>query len=490
MAGAKKRKHTSVEEQLGVQATQQNITAFGNVRKSHGTDGGQKKRKTTHQREGTPPRPPIASTRTDRKRKRGLETAEEDVDEGIPIKNPVQQGIFEEFASGRNNATPRKKRSKNIQPPPPADTPSKSAVALFDNLKLDAILKASPFPINARQQGCETPPDTPEAENGSDQLPKELEDLMHLHAAFLSALSLYYAHNGTSSPANIKALLPMVTKHWKKRRVTLDDLRLILAIGLSTNAGFVLRDFGRAGVCLTKLQPPGRAVKHVASYVEEKELKAAFEYALQKNWIEWLASAPKENRHPTVFLHQLPLADVEKDDSVDKAAPLFTRGQHRLADLKASQDSSKSESNVSSEIAAEQKTVQAVQNRGMSLLDRILAKQALTTSLPTGPTKVQMERKAALQRVEEIARVLDLLAAGRSRCSFSMQVMAQQLRQSLRNPISREEVERCLDLMTKEITPGFVSLVKSGPVTGVVVTKGGKVGREELSQRVELAAAK
>lgn len=128
--------------------------------------------------------------------------------------------------------------------------------------------------------------------------------------------------------------------------------------------------------------------------------------------------------------------------------------------------------------------MQATQSRGTNLLDRILAKQAHTASLPAGPTKEQLERKAALHRIEDIARVLDLLAAGRARCSFSMQAMVQQLQQSLRNPISREEVERCLGLMAKEVTPGFVGLVKNGAMTGVVVTRGGRVGLVELRGRI------
>jgi hypothetical protein len=91
--------------------------------------------------------------------------------------------------------------------------------------------------------------------------------------------------------------------------------------------------------------------------------------------------------------------------------------------------------------------------------------------------------------VEDIARVLELLAGSKPRCSLSMPVMVQQLQQSLRNPISREEVERCLGLMAREITPGFVNVIVSGAVRGVVVSRAQKVSLEELRARVERALA-
>ena len=494
MAGLRKRKHASVDDAISKQTTagdsQQGIKAFGSISKPSHVDASLKKRKTAHQRDPTPPPPPtprVTSLKPDNKRKRGLDTVQEDPEDGVAA---IQQGVFKQFSQNRDVATPRNKRFKVVPPPSPADTPSKSTAALFGKLKLDATSKAIPFVFGSRPRPYDTPPHTPEADkNLPHVLPTELEDVIHLHSAFLSALSLYYAHNGTTSPVNVKVLLPLITKHWKKRTVNLDDLRLILAVAPESDSGLILQDFGKAGICLTKSQPRGRATKRAASYVDEADLNARFESAMHKTWTRWLNLTPKENRDAAIFIHQLPLAEIRKDESVEKAAPMFVRGQQRLANLKASQATAKSEPNAVSEIAAEHKTSQAIQNRGTSLLDRILAKQALTASLPSGPTKEQLERKAALHRVEDIARVLELLAGGRPRCSFSMQAMVQQLKQSLRNPISKEEVERCLGLMVKEITPEFVNLVQSGTVTGVVVTKAGKVGLEELRLRVQRAGA-
>lgn len=486
MAGTKKRKHVSADEQSSHQMlSHHSIKSFGSVRKFHDVDNGLKKRKTAHQRELTPPPIAVASGKNDKKRKRSDSLVEEDA-----VNRHVKDAGEQKDTSKRDGATPRHKQAKNTQPVSPVETPSKSAMVMLNKLKLDSNVKAIPFALNATQHPCGTPPESPEAEqNTAAKWLVELEDLTKLNAAFLSALSLFYAHNGTSSPVDVKALLPMVTKTWRQRSVSLDDLRLLLGLAQEDDSTFELQDFGKAGICLTKVQPRGRATKRAASYVDEADLNSRFEDGLRNRWITWLASTSKENRGARVFLDQLPLAKLTKNESVEKVAPLFARGHQRLADLKASQAASTAESVHPSKLAAEQTTTPSVQSRGTNLLDRILAKQALTASLPTGPTKEQLERKAALHRVEDVSRVLDLLATGRPRCSFSMHAMVQQLQQSLRNPISKDEVVRCLDLMAKEITPGFVNLVKSGSVTGVVVTKGGRVGLEELRRRIEAAVA-
>ncbi len=221
--------------------------------------------------------------------------------------------------------------------------------------------------------------------------------------------------------------------------------------------------------------------------MDEVELNARFEDSLRKLWIDRQAMTALEDRLAPAFLQQLPLAKMEKDASVEKTAPVFARGKQRLADLKSSQAGAKEAVSAPAQVTEVQRSAGAVQSRGTTLLDRILAKQAYSATLPAGPTKDQLECRAALQRVEEIARVLELLATGRSRCSFSLQAIAQQLQQSLRNPISKADIERCLDLMASKITPGFVSLVRNGSFTGVVIMKGNKAGLEEIRRRVQVA---
>ena len=491
MAGQRKRKHAVLDETQSKQ-TANNTTPCGtkdftNIAKPHAFDSSTKKRKIAHDQSAMAPQASHVSAvkKADKKRKRALESEEDDA----PVATSEAQKVVLKNAVQSDTLTPRHKKSKLYQPPSPVETPSKDTIPLFDKLKLNAASQPIPFSFSTGPQVYGTPPDTPPASSyDAGHLPAELEDLLTLQAAFLSALTLYYAHNGTSSPVNIKSLLPMITKNWRKRTVSLDDLRMLLSIS-EGEPDFILQDFGRAGTCLTKSQPRGRAVKRAASFVHEVDLNAGFEAALQKRWSKWLLATPKENHDVAVFMDQLPLVEFTKHESVQHAAPLFSRGQQRLQDLNKSQAAANTPQALPNPVTAEQKTDAMLQSRSASLLDRILAKQAHAASLPAGPTRQQLERKAALQRIEEIERILDLLAAGRPRCSFSMPIMIQQLQQSLRNPISKEEVERCLELMATEITPGFVKLVRTGAVTGVVVTKGGKFGLAQLRQRVQSAGA-
>ncbi|KAK5114562.1 hypothetical protein LTR85_010139 [Meristemomyces frigidus] len=526
MAPSRKRKHASTDEQTASKQTpsiptQTDLKAFAAVSKgSTQLDEGMKvkKRKVIREEvrdvrgkknEASPTavpvteKKPIAARELDiKKRKRnGVDNgAEESDDEASTAQAKAGDSIFKQFAKKPASATPRTKRFKSALPPSPKETPSKRAAALFSNLQLDTTAQPIPFSLTNKQQaGIDTPPLTPDAEQTSPDavflpptvtLPQELQDLTHLHSAFLSALSMHYAHNGTASPVYIQALLPQITKTWKKRTVTLEDLRRVLALSPQP-ASFMLEDYGRGGVCLSRTQPRGRALKRAASYIDEVELSQAFDDALQQRWNEREKGADPGNGHEdaTAFMTQLPLAPITVHRSAEKAAPLFARGAQRLADIKSSQQAASQQSSAtpSTCTTTSSETTSAVASRGTSLLDRILAKQHLTASMPSGPTKADLERRAALHRCEDIARVLSLLAGAKTRASFSLPVVVQHLQQSLRNPITREEVERCLEVMATDVTPGFVSVVSSGGVKGVVIAKAQSIGVTALRERVEMA---
>lgn len=512
MAPSRKRKHASTDEasaskQTPAIATPKTIKAFAAVSKATVVrDDGvkSKKRKTVSfdvtmnqndTRDDAAPRP-IA--KSEKKRKRDREEAvpeESDSDDASAPRRNTKDGIFAQFAKKPASTAPRTKRSKPALPPSPKETPSKRAAALFSNLDLGSAARPIPFSLSKQQAGIGTPPLTPSAEEAP--LPAELDDLAHLHSAFLSALSLHYAHNGTASPVPLPTLLEQITKTWKKRAVTLEDLRRTLALSPDQRGGFVLQDYGRGGVCLARStqQPRGRAVKRAASYVEEEELNASFSAALERSWRQWQEARtnPEDaGEDAAAFTAQLPLAPLTLHPSAEKAGSLFARGAQRLADIKGASQQHQT-ADVSAALPATPSQPQApttpaaVASRGSSLLDRILAKQALTSTSPSGPTKADLELRAALHRSEDIARVLNLLAGTKARATFSLPVVVQHLQQSLRSPISKEEAERCLDVLAEEVAPGFVRVVVSGSVKGVVITKAASVGAGVLRERVERA---
>jgi hypothetical protein len=351
MAATRKRKHAVAEEQQTSKQTpnaknQKNINTFGTVSKAHVADGDLKKRKLAHTREPTPPAITLTAPtpgKADWKRKRKLEAVaeESDGDDIAVSQSKAPTDIFKQFARKDASGTPRQKRFKNALPPSPAETPTKHPAALFDKLKLDSAIS---FSLGKGAAPYDTPPETPDAEKQMQDLPfpVELEDLCQLHAAFLTALSLHYSHNGTSSPVSLNTLLPQITKTWGKRTVMADDVRRLLAVE-HTEQGFAIEYFGSRGMCLVRLQPRGHTVKRAASYIEEETLRDQFEAALQQKWAKWQASAEKENSSAALFISQLSLSPITTNESVEKTAPLFARGQQRLADLKAGQAAAQNE---------------------------------------------------------------------------------------------------------------------------------------------------
>ncbi|KAF2201820.1 hypothetical protein GQ43DRAFT_440243 [Delitschia confertaspora ATCC 74209] len=217
------------------------------------------------------------------------------------------------------------------------------------------------------------------------------------------------------------------------------------------------------------------------------------------------------------FLSQLPHASITESPSLQKVAPLREKGRKRLRDLKDSiaegqasrikrtcsaaypTPSPSAPSTPAPEPAptslfavgkenqpaqcsvqygpGEQKKItdNFTQVRKTSLLDRILAKQAKAAALPAKASPTEIARMSALARAEEILSILALLAAGKAgpgqRASLSMVALCQALRTSVRSPISREEAEKCVEVLAQEVCPGYVSLVRMGSMVSVVVNQ-------------------
>nr|POF01129.1 hypothetical protein CFP56_21077 [Quercus suber] len=484
-----KRKHASDEDQPGSKQRQlHDITSFAKIGKSVTNVDAMKRRKTSHARESTGLVCASVPSTEAKKRKRKLVTVSEDEsdEDTITVQTSRPQPV---------TSTPRTKRVKNALLLSPTQTPSKSAAALFDRLRLDRPINAITFTTGKQQDAYDTPPRTPEvgSEPSAAELPSELQDLIQIHVVFLTALSLHFAQNGVSAGVNVAELLPNMTMAWKKRAVNLDDLHRVLSVVPESGDGFFLEDCGRAGIRVVRRPARGRSPKRAANFLDHDELNASFEDALQVRWTTWQANAAPSPQHSAAaFLTHLPLTEIMPNTSAANAAPLLARGQPHLAAIKAAQTAAQAEAAAASACApltAAQKTSDAVLARGTTLLDRIRTKQALAADAPAGPTREQLARRAALQRLEDIARVLDVLLGAKGRASFSMQVMVQNLQQSLRHPISREDAERCLDLLASEVTPGFVNVVQSGTVKAVVLSKARKVALEVVRDRVKSACA-
>lgn len=349
------------------------------------------------------------------------------------------------------------------------------------------------------------------------QLPAELVNLLALHSSFLTALSLHYAHNGTSTPADLRDITVATTKVWRQRQVTYDDLRLLIGVLDQGPTGhlnpYFLSDYGRGKICIEiKENSP---LMDGMTHLNEEGLQDLFKDGLDFLFSQWRTSqqlitrpiaTPKRGRgRPkkadvkqtrmesflddnamTKFLAELPLAEVTTCASLTALAPLQEKGRKRLREFKESVQQGRSQkkrqvSGKENEPAATANTQQPTQTkitefaavRKTNLLDRILAKQEAAKCGPAAPTPAELQRRAALQRAPEVLSVLSLMCATKPgpRAAFSTAAFVQSLRGSIRSPISQEEALQCIQVLASDVAPGYVSLVNMGSMSSVVVNQ-------------------
>lgn len=422
-------------------------------------------------------------------------------------------------------APKHRKKLRIKAPQTPIDTPTKAISRKLAGLEL-ASHSSSPIAASKHKSRIispstpfrDTPPTSPcPSPEQTKALPDELQDLTALNAAFLHSIALYYAHHATTSLCDVVQLTPSIEKLWGKRRVKQVDLRRCMGLMQKSQRSipFELVSYGHGMICF-ELQRGTR-------FNQEKQAKI-FEQRLQEAWERYCASTWDEEDVLT-FIEQLPQAVVTLTPNSFKSAQAFERerGQKRLEEVLGSRDEDDSirkpskRRRLQGADTSERKPTQKPQvpavvistpnadsaiaatttaaSRGTSLLSRILQKQSLASTLPAAPTKGQAARLAALQRVEEISAILDLLVAAKGqgpRTSFPLANLVQSVQGSIRSPMGKTEVESVLKVMEEEGVAGlgYVKMLKMGSMEGVVVDMGRKVGREECRNRIRDALAR
>ncbi|MCJ1402916.1 hypothetical protein MMC11_006137 [Xylographa trunciseda] len=417
---------------------------------------------------------------------------------------------------------PRKKLASRVKN---TETPTKGARAFLEAFALSSSspLRHASSPLPARDV---TPPTSPasidspcpasvespcHARSGTIGFPEELQALVDLHSAFLTALSLHYAHNGSFSPVDLRNLRPSIERAWGKRRIETEDLRLTLGILASdgsqdsshadTASPLALSDFGSGKICI-ELSGSSFEKGHRRRPVDVEKLNATFIQNLSYLW--------RTRTSPDIssFLAQLYRAPIRPCASLHKISPLLAKGQRRLEDLKAGAIKAQL-TNQNPTTSLPQKKAQtrpkAPSSRSSSLLERIQAKELHQSTLPTGPSPEFIARRNALQRLEEVIPVLEILTSSASRIdvikemedgnasqvfSFTMPTIVQHLQMSLRNPICNNEAVRCVRLLAEEIAPGWVGVREIGKLKGVMVRGASGVRREEMGRRIKEALGK
>lgn len=399
-----------------------------------------------------------------------------------------------------------------------SDPPSKPTSSCSESAKSPLTPTSSPAPEYL------STPDREQAPN----LPNDLQDLINLYSSFLTALSLHYAHHGSLIPADVRILRPGIERAWGKRRVSNDDVRKILAIAqnfpssehdekLPGHKGtFYLSDYGQGKICVEiEEDAQNQGVRRCP--INEEFLNSEFLANLEVQWSQYTSKSDCPSAPASAFIALLPLFPITTCASISKIAPLLSKGQRRLEDLKAGAIKAQLSSQLAQSAPSTSEAKLAANipptKRSDSLLSRIRAKQLHQSTLPPPPSTATILRKSALQRLEELAPVLEILTSSASRSTFSrslnttthtirisslmemteqygtysftMPTLVQHLQMSLKNPISKEDAISCVRLLATEVAPSWVKIKEVGKVVGVTVWRGGRIGREELAGRVE-----
>ena len=418
----------------------------------------------------------------------------------------VEEGAVQPSADVNNN-----KRLKRLPLPAPRtprkpiiaqqlsslDTPTKTTRTLLENFRLNSTTPTR-TPVSFHSSSSNLLASTPEKplfhatnqEHNDEPLPAELLDLINLHASFLTALSIHYAHNGTHSPADLRNLCPDVARSWGKRSVTLLDIRRTLGIqdsGVGEENGddrrvshFYLSDYGHGKICVEIKLGSGRAGR-IARPVDEDLMNGLFVQGLRTLWGE-----REEGILIKQWMETLPLGPITVCESVLKVSPLLAKGQRRLEDLKKG-------------IVLKEEKIQVVETHSstgkkLTLLERLRAKSIHNSTLPPPPSAAERARKAALGRIPEVVSILTILSTssslGQQRISFTLPTIIGKLKDSFKTPISKGEADLCVRLLV-ELAPEWVRIVKMGrgKMEAVVVDREGRVEEGVLGERIRSARA-
>lgn len=372
-------------------------------------------------------------------------------------------------------------------PPSSSSSPSRSSSVEARGLSEHTLPSSSPSP-----SANTTDPAT---------RPTSFDDLLSLHSSFLAALAIHYAHNGSSTAANIGTLCLHIEKIWKRRKVMVKDIqRIVHILGLSPkedgNAAFRIADYGNGKVCLEKKPDTKDDAQGFCMPFDEARLSEIFSRNLERLWQQHDGKHGGNESSDPGFAESIPLAPIH--NSASTFNPL-RKGQLRLHDLKAGVVVVKAEREIRAK-ALEQtilkKDSKATTGRRMGLLERIKNKESEQAKLPPPPTKDMLLRQAAAQRIEDVTGVLLQLRPSSSsemnmsdsarvrRKPYKLANVIQNVQDSTGNPISNEEVEMCLDIMAQPSVAGdWVGIIAIGKLKSIVLKSGKNVSPRDIAMK-------
>ncbi|CAG1964790.1 hypothetical protein QX201_003274 [Fusarium graminearum] len=317
-------------------------------------------------------------------------------------------------------------------------------------------------------------------------LPAHLAELIDIHKAFVKTIMIQLAHNGNNSPIDIRSLAPHISQSWGKRQVTIEDIRRCIAIQTSarhdTHSPFMITDYGRGKICVERSSAD-------TAPINEERLLRQFGINLralgtERSVDDMDIDLPLNN----LSLDELPQVDIKNMGNGINANPLLDRGQRALSELKNSV-ATKQHKKAAKQTAASNNPLLNPDGTKMSLLDRLRLKQLTKANEPLPPSGPELQRRAALNRVCDVAATISMLTLcnpmSLPRQAFTMAVILEKLKDSLRMPVSKEEGAACVRLIASEVAPEWLRVVTIGGRENVVVQRNNQPVDRVLQDRVQ-----
>ncbi|KAL7785545.1 hypothetical protein V8C37DRAFT_394006 [Trichoderma ceciliae] len=328
------------------------------------------------------------------------------------------------------------------------------------------------------------------AQGTDGEFAPELVDLIRLHKAFLKTVALQIAHNGTVVPIDFASITPHISRTWGKRQVTVDDIRTCIAIQTSTRdpnvaSPFIMSDYGRGKICI-ELHPDHT---NGAVSINEERLCRQFEENLRIRCADRAAAGDASDVDgplASLSLDELPRAEIKNMDNGIKANPILSKGHDALLALKGGVLAKQQKRETKPQATT---TMVNPDGTKMSLLDRLRHKQLAKANGPLPESEPELRRRAALNRVVDVSATISMLSlsnpASLPRQAFTMALISDKLRDSLRVPLSKEEGMICVRLIANEIAPEWLKVVTIGGRENVVIQRVSQPVDRVILERVQ-----
>ncbi|OXV10625.1 hypothetical protein Egran_01613 [Elaphomyces granulatus] len=329
----------------------------------------------------------------------------------------------------------------------------------------------------------------------SSTVPQLFDELIDLHSCFLTALSLHFAHNGPSAPADLRHFLPTIERIWKRRKVMTRDLQRLLWIsGEETDLSapcFRIANYGIGKICLERVVRDSKASKGSSCCLDEDALQGKFERILEKIW----RRVADQNEAESSFERNLGFVPIHESLTPFTAMRM---GRQRLQELRGNAAKvSLTKVKQKTENHSIKQSSENTSDRRKGLLDRIKDKEFCQSKLPPPPSKETLLRRSAAERVEEVARVLALMRPSNTtgkgarakvmpqKKPFRVETLIQNIQDSIPSPICKKEAGICLEILAqKDIAGDWVNIVTVNQLKSVILKSVITVSPREIRARV------